>query len=121
MNWKGFLITAMLVSFSSLPLAAQTSKELDFLTGLEEFRTIREMLPNHLNRLANALLEERRRKIARISTPQDVAQRKAYVRERILHALGGLPERTPLNARVTGVLERDDYRIEKVIFESQPN
>src|SRR6266511_523355 len=116
MNSKVMLIMAMLVSLLIVPLAAQSSQELDFLTGLEEFRTIRNMLPDYLNRLANALLEERGRKIARISTPQDVAQRKAYVRERILHALGGLPERTPLNARITGVLERDDYRIEKVIF-----
>ncbi len=30
------------------------------------------------------------------------------------------PERTPLNARVTGVVDRPDYKIEKVIFESQP-
>jgi cephalosporin-C deacetylase-like acetyl esterase len=38
----------------------------------------------------------------------------------MLRALGGLPERTPLNARVTSVVDRDDYRIEKIIFESQP-
>ena len=31
-----------------------------------------------------------------------------------------MPARTPLNARTVGVLERDNYRIEKVIFESQP-
>ena len=35
--------------------------------------------------------------------------------------IGGLPtERTPLNARVTGTLARDGYRIEKLIFESLP-
>jgi cephalosporin-C deacetylase-like acetyl esterase len=31
-----------------------------------------------------------------------------------------LPERTPLNARVAGTLNRDGYRIEKIVFESQP-
>jgi len=30
------------------------------------------------------------------------------------------PQKTPLNARITGVVERDAYRIEKVIFESRP-
>ncbi len=34
--------------------------------------------------------------------------------------LGGFPERTPLNAKVTGRLTVDDYRIEKLYFESQP-
>jgi len=31
------------------------------------------------------------------------------------------PEKSPLNARVTGIVECDGYRIEKVIFESRPN
>ncbi|MBI1786441.1 MAG: acetylxylan esterase [Acidobacteria bacterium] len=53
-------------------------------------------------------------------SPADVARRRAYVRERIWSSLGGMPARTPLNARVTGVLERDGYRIEKILFESQP-
>jgi len=103
------------------PLAAQTPESLDFLAGLPDFREIRNMLPAHLNRLGETLLEQRERKIAQLSTPQDVERRRAYVRERMLRSLGGLPsERTPLNARTVGVLDRDGYRIEKVIFESQP-
>ena len=34
--------------------------------------------------------------------------------------LGGFPKHTPLNAKVTGGLKVDDYRIEKLYFESQP-
>ena len=34
--------------------------------------------------------------------------------------LGGFPKRTPLNAKVTGRLTVDGYRIEKLYFESQP-
>src|ERR1041384_6045924 len=34
--------------------------------------------------------------------------------------LGGRPERTPLNARVIGTLDRGDHRIERIIFESRP-
>ena len=37
-----------------------------------------------------------------------------------VRSLGGFPERTPLNARVTGVVARDGYRIEKILFESRP-
>ena len=33
---------------------------------------------------------------------------------------GPFPEKTPLNAKVTGTVERDAYTIEKVIFESRP-
>ncbi|MBM3891378.1 MAG: hypothetical protein FJ388_19875, partial [Verrucomicrobia bacterium] len=42
------------------------------------------------------------------------------VRERIQQCFGPWPEKTPLNPRITGVVERDAYRIEKVIFESRP-
>jgi cephalosporin-C deacetylase-like acetyl esterase len=115
-----FLSVLILTNMVSRPVNAQRSEELDFITDLEEFRTIRNMLSNHVNQLAFALLSERERKIAGLSTPREVAERKAYVRERMLQALGGLPARTPLNARVVGVLDRGDYKIEKVIFESQP-
>src|SRR4030095_13965846 len=39
---------------------------------------------------------------------------------RIRESFGPEPERTPLNARITGIVERDAYKIEKVIFESRP-
>jgi len=51
------------------------------------------------------------------------ADSEAFVRDvqgRIRHCFGPEPERTPLNPRVTAVVERDAYRIEKVIFESRP-
>jgi len=51
------------------------------------------------------------------------ADAEAFVRDvqrRIRESFGPEPERTPLNARITGVVERDAYKIEKVIFESRP-
>lgn len=42
------------------------------------------------------------------------------VRAKIQESFGPWPEKTPLNAKVTGVIECDGYRIEKVIFESRP-
>jgi len=99
---------------------AQTSEELNFITGLTEFREIRSMLPSYLRARAEALLQQRRQTIAQFAGRQDVEKRKQYLRERMIRALGGLPERTPLNARLVAVVEREDYRIEKVVFESQP-
>ena len=46
--------------------------------------------------------------------------RREQVRVGLLQALGGFPERTPLNARVTKVHRMDGYSIENVIFESRP-
>ncbi len=49
---------------------------------------------------------------------------EAYVRQvqaKIQRSFGPWPQKTPLKPRITGVVERDQYRIENVIFESRPN
>jgi len=45
------------------------------------------------------------------------------MRDKLAAMLGldPMPERTPLNARVTGKADRDGYTIENVVFESRPN
>ena len=51
------------------------------------------------------------------------ADAEAYVKSvqaRIRDCFGPLPEKTPLNAKVTKTLERDGYRIENIVFESRP-
>ncbi|MBI3882172.1 MAG: acetylxylan esterase [Verrucomicrobia bacterium] len=54
--------------------------------------------------------------------PGTFAQRQAAVRERVLLAAGlfPLPTKTPLHAVIHGRVERDDYTIDRVFFESFP-
>jgi dienelactone hydrolase len=55
---------------------------------------------------------------------QSAAGTAAYrdsARARFRQVLGPLPKRTPLKAQVTGKLEREGSRIEKIIYESTPN
>ena len=81
----------------------------------------REQLIQRLNGLANLKLEERARNIAKIQTRADAERRQEQVRARILAMIGGLPEtHAPLNAKTGGRLERDGFRIERVVFESLP-
>ena len=56
-----------------------------------------------------------------LTTRSDAEQYVQSVREKIAVCFGPHPEKTELNARVTGVVDRDQYRIEKVIFDSRPN
>ncbi|WP_031498316.1 acetylxylan esterase [Bryobacter aggregatus] len=94
-------------------------RDLQFLTNHTDYRELRNQLANLERNRALSLLEQRKQRVAQW-TLADVQSRKAYVRERLTRALGGFPERTPLHAKVTGVIEHDDYRIEKIVFESQP-
>lgn len=114
-------IACILPCLFALPAAAQESEDLNFASGLEQFQDIRRMLPSYLNNIGLRMLAQRQRQIEGLATIQDVSRRRAYLRERMLNHLGGFPERTPLNARVVGVLQRPGYRIQKVIFESQPH
>ena len=97
----------------AFPLLAQES--------LDVSKDLRGMTEAHLTRLAEKHWKERAARVAAISTKEEVTARQKYIREKILDGIGELPtERTPLNARVTGTLDRKGYRIEKVIFESLP-
>lgn len=61
---------------------------------------------------------------ARIEGLTTAEQARAYVEElraQLPAMFGELPERTDLRARTVGTLDRDDYVIERVIFESRPN
>ena len=60
------------------------------------------------------------RQRAALKTKADAEAYVRLVRQRIHECFGPEPEKTPLKARVTGVVERDKYRIEKIIFESRP-
>ncbi len=53
-------------------------------------------------------------------TPEAIAAYQNGLRRICLEALGGLPARTPLAPQVVGVVSRPGYRVEKIIFQSQP-
>lgn len=57
---------------------------------------------------------------SRLKTKADAEAYVRNVREKIARCFGPFPEKTPLNAKVTGTIDRDVYTIEKVIFESRP-
>src|SRR5262249_61989104 len=57
---------------------------------------------------------------AALQTRTDAEAYVQAVRKKIQLCFGPFPEKTPLNPRVTGKVERDAYTIEKVIFESRP-
>ncbi|MCL4850550.1 MAG: acetylxylan esterase [Bryobacteraceae bacterium] len=92
-----------------------------FVAGLQGEAAPAEMLRGYLTGLAKQQLAARREKIAGIRTRGDVETRQTEVRRTLLKFIGGLPDqKTQLNVRTTGTLERNDYRVDKIIFESQP-
>ena len=113
-------LAILFLFLSGSSLLAQSDETWNFLSDPSVFSDVHGVLPAYLKQKAFALLEERQRNIARIRTKADLDARRTYFRERVWSYLGGQPERTPLNARVVGSLDRGDFRIEKIIFESRP-
>ena len=79
------------------------------------------MVHDHFVRQVRRAEERNERLKSQLQSRQDAEQYIDTVRAKIRECFGPEPERTPLNPRVTGVLERDGYRIEKVVFDSRPN
>ena len=78
------------------------------------------VVDQYLTAIARNDWAQRDARIAAIRTPAEVERRQAFVRSKIVELLGGFPERTPLNPRITDSFVRDGYRVEKLIFESRP-
>jgi cephalosporin-C deacetylase-like acetyl esterase len=55
-----------------------------------------------------------------LTSPKEALAYQAEARAAIRRAFGPWPDRSPLNARITGCLERPTHRIEKLLFESRP-
>src|SRR5436190_13189492 len=99
------------------PAASQEAVFNPSLPPLNRFpRMVQEYFVDQVRRAETAGLAAK----ARLKGRADAEAYVAQVREKIQRCFEPFPEKTPLNPRVTGVVERDAYRIEKLIFESRP-
>ncbi len=90
------------------------------LHGSSEYANAGSMFSSYLSKLRHEEEERRSKAIAGLATRGQIRAYQSETRAKLRAALGEMPSRTPLNARVTGTLERDGYTVEKVIFESRP-
>src|SRR5512138_785075 len=84
------------------------------------YRDYSRCLPDYVRALAEKAYRLRNAEIAKLTTPAAIRSRQRWVAETFWKLVGGMPERTPLNARTVGSFDREGYRLEKVVYESQP-
>ncbi|GAB3337560.1 alpha/beta hydrolase family protein [Larkinella ripae] len=77
-------------------------------------------LYRHLCQRAFGQLAQRQRAIEKLKTRADWQKRQAEVRAKLRKIAGPFPEKTPLNPVITGTIQRDDFSVEKLYFESRP-
>src|SRR3984885_2764681 len=74
----------------------------------------------HLDEIATGYTAVRAAEVAGIQSRAAAEARQAKVHQLVLSLMGSLPERSPLNAKVLGSTQGDGFRVEKVLFDSQP-
>ena len=79
-----------------------------------------DMLHTYLIQQAHLLFDHAEKARAAVRTPEQWEQRRAQLMSDFEQAIGPFPERTPLNTRAVGKLERERYTIQKIVFESRP-
>ncbi|MBM3725850.1 MAG: hypothetical protein FJW40_10555 [Acidobacteria bacterium] len=110
----------LLTSLLAAGLIAQADPALNFLANHVDGREAAQQLPRYLKAKAFRMLDARAATVAGVRSTAALDARRREVRAKLTEALGGFPERTPLNARVTGKLDFATHTVEKLIFESQP-
>ena len=79
------------------------------------------MLHEYYRQQLLPIFAQRKERLNKLKTREDALAYVADVKKNIKKAFGSFPEKTPLNARTVGVVEYENYTIEKVIYESRPN
>ncbi len=114
------LVAGTLAAGERSRASAAEAENLDVLPGYRGLEAPREMMKDYLmGQVAEAEAEWRKAYAAR-KTPEQIVAYQKRMKEEFIARIGGFPERSPLNAKVAGKLQRRGYRVERILFESQP-
>src|SRR6188472_580439 len=62
------------------------------------------------------LLAQRKAAVDQLQSRADWERYRGEARRKLAEVVGPFPERTPLNPRVTGVVRKDSFRVEKIVY-----
>ncbi len=90
------------------------------ISSWQEFTDAPNAMYHDLADQAYIQLEKRDSIVSELRTLSDWKQRQQWAKKTLEDIVGPFPERTPLNARITKRIKKEDYTIEDIIYESQP-
>lgn len=108
------LLVCLLVT---LPCCLTKADQLDCLNESERQTS---SLYGRLQQRAYEALDARTERLSEIQSSNQIESYQQNLKAFFIRQLGGFPERTPLNGKTVKTIQADGYRIENVIFESQP-
>jgi len=113
------IILSTILCFSFL-LKTSAQDDVNLFKFWSYYSDAENALYKHFCSIAFGHLDEREVAIGKLKTKQDWIERQTLVKKKLKEVIGPLPGKTPLNVQTTGVIHREGYRVEKLIYESQP-
>ena len=86
-----------------------------------EYRHYSRGLPEYLRSLADAARGRRDAEMRKLTSKAAIEARQQWTRDTFWKLSGTVPERTPLKVRMLGGVDREGYRLEKLIYQSRPD
>lgn len=113
-------LAAGVIILSAMQAKAQKTQDLDVTGAWMQYSDAPNSLYHHLAAEAFGYLDKRAKEVAALHSLPEWQQRQQWLRRNLQEAVGAFPEKTPLNAKVTGVHRKVGYRVENIIYESMP-
>ncbi|MEO9004721.1 MAG: acetylxylan esterase, partial [Ginsengibacter sp.] len=116
--FKVVFITSILVVLVNISVKAQS--DLTVIKNWIQFSDAPNSLYHDLADQAYSLLDKRAENIRSLRSLTDWQQRQQLIRKKLLEVVGPFPERTALNAKIVSTITRNGFRVENIVFQSQP-
>jgi len=120
MNRHKAAVAAIACMFVLLGATVRADENLRVLPEKIDGVATADMMNHYLRSQAAERFEKWKQEYEKRKTSEQIAKYQKDMRGKFLDAIGEFPERADLNPQVTGIVRREGYRVEKVIFESQP-
>ncbi len=123
---KYFIFTFVMFITISFNTIAQHADYSVFKTSSDRnatwimYRNNNQQLYNIITNEAFSLLDKRAANISKLKSKSDWEDYQNSLYAKIFAPMDKF-KKTPLNAKITGVIKKDNYKVEKIIFESHPN
>ncbi len=118
---KSFFLALVLFILPDVNNNCQAQDELDVMPYWSHLNQGGDAFYQYFVDRAIGFLTERKQHLDNVHTSEQARQYQERIQEKLKKVIGPFPEKTPLNPKITGTIEKEDFIVEKLYYESRPN
>ncbi len=122
-KWTNLIVLSLIIFIFEIintGSAKAQQEDLKVIGRWMQYSDSPDALYHHLSSQAFEYLDKRSSEVGKIKTKEQWVERQKKVRKTLMDIVGPFPEKTSLNAKVVGIVKKDGYHVEKIIYESMP-